>query len=109
MTLVNNFVASKFRGATYNYNNPSMYSSFQYFCSICVLFDKEKGQYHCKGCGLCRLGGEDKFFHCDKCEMCLPVSLQPSHKVCITYFSISDISFKTIRGILRESLAHTRR
>ena len=73
-----------------------MYPSFQYFCSICVLFDEEKGQYHCKGCGLCRLGGEDKFFHCDKCEMCLPVSLQPSHKVCITYCSINDISFKTI-------------
>ena len=74
-----------------------MYPSFQYFCSICVLFDEEKGQYHCKGCGLCRLGGEDKFFHCDKCEMCLPVSLQPSHKVCITYCSINDISFKTIQ------------
>ena len=74
-----------------------MYPSFQYFCSICVLFDEEKGQYHCKGCGLCRLGGEDKFFHCDKCEMCLPVSLQPSHKVCITYCSINDISFETIQ------------
>merc|ERR1711934_446288 len=58
----------------------------EYFCSICVLFDEEKGQYHCKGCGLCRLGGEDKFFHCDKCEMCLPVSLQPSHK-CIEKMS----------------------
>lgn len=52
-----------------------------YFCSICKLFDDEdKRQYHCDGCGICRIGGRDKFFHCEKCDMCLPVKMQNQHK-----------------------------
>ena len=27
----------------------------KYFCKICRLFDhKDKGQFHCEGCGICR-------------------------------------------------------
>lgn len=25
-----------------------------YYCDICHLFDKDKKQYHCDGCGICR-------------------------------------------------------
>lgn len=52
-----------------------------YFCEVCRLYDDEdKGQFHCEGCGLCRVGGKDKFFHCDKCGICLGVTLQGNHK-----------------------------
>lgn len=55
---------------------------FQYTCLECKLFDDEdKNQYHCEGCGICRIGGRDKFFHCEKCNMCLPVKLQNGHRV----------------------------
>nr|XP_002131327.1 RING finger and CHY zinc finger domain-containing protein 1 [Ciona intestinalis] len=46
----------------------------KYFCSICNLYDdKEKGQFHCDGCGICRVGGKDNFFHCHTCGLCLPL------------------------------------
>lgn len=29
----------------------------RYFCGICNLFDDEdRGQWHCEGCGICRVG-----------------------------------------------------
>lgn len=58
----------------------------EYFCGSCWLFDEEKGQYHCDGCGLCRIGGRIDYYHCDTCEMCLPVSLKSTHK-CIEKMS----------------------
>lgn len=55
----------------------------KYTCLECNLFDDEdKNQYHCDGCGICRVGGRDRFFHCAKCNMCLPVQLQNGHTVC---------------------------
>ncbi|XP_037790449.1 RING finger and CHY zinc finger domain-containing protein 1-like [Penaeus monodon] len=58
-----------------------------YYCGLCKLFDDEdRQQYHCDGCGLCRVGGRDKFFHCDTCEMCLPISIVDTHK-CIVKVS----------------------
>lgn len=55
---------------------------FQYTCLECNLFDDDdKNQYHCSGCGICRVGGAEKFFHCAKCNMCLPIQLQNRHKV----------------------------
>lgn len=57
----------------------------KYTCLECNLFDDEdKNQYHCDGCGICRVGGRDKFFHCAKCNMCLPIQLQNGHTVRIT-------------------------
>lgn len=57
----------------------------KYTCLECNLFDDvDKKQYHCNGCGICRLGGRDRFFHCAKCNMCLPVELQNGHKVSIS-------------------------
>ncbi|KAK5647491.1 hypothetical protein RI129_002383 [Pyrocoelia pectoralis] len=53
----------------------------KYTCLECNLFDDEdKNQYHCSGCGICRIGGADRFFHCEKCNMCLPVQLKNGHK-----------------------------
>jgi len=52
----------------------------------CKLFDdEEKNQYHCDGCGICRIGGRDKFFHCETCNMCLPVKLKNRHRVSILF------------------------
>ncbi|XVF47947.1 hypothetical protein PTKIN_Ptkin03bG0150400 [Pterospermum kingtungense] len=41
----------------------------KYFCQVCKLFDDDttKEQYHCDGCGICRIGGRKNFFHCCKC------------------------------------------
>ncbi|KAL7644928.1 UNVERIFIED_CONTAM: hypothetical protein RMT77_004745 [Armadillidium vulgare] len=73
-----------------------------YYCSICRLFDnKENSQYHCDGCGLCRVGGRENFFHCDRCKMCLPKSMTKhkciddiSHRdcpICLEYIHTSRI------------------
>lgn len=55
----------------------------QYTCLICNLFDDEdKDQYHCNGCGICRIGGRNNFFHCEVCNMCLPLQLKTNgHRV----------------------------
>ena len=69
----------------------------QYFCVECQIFDSvDKGQFHCKGCGLCRLGGRQNFFHCDTCEMCLPMGLQKSHCVRISLFISHNTSFSSL-------------
>ncbi|XP_052256295.1 RING finger and CHY zinc finger domain-containing protein 1-like [Dreissena polymorpha] len=53
----------------------------KYFCEKCRLYDDEdKGQFHCDGCGLCRIGGRSNFFHCEKCGICLSNSLKGKHK-----------------------------
>ena len=56
-----------------------------YFCSTCRFFDDDtsKGQFHCDGCGICRVGGRENYFHCDKCVACLPFSMLGAHK-CMT-------------------------
>ncbi|XP_074641658.1 RING finger and CHY zinc finger domain-containing protein 1-like [Tubulanus polymorphus] len=52
-----------------------------YFCSVCRLFDDvDKQQFHCDGCGICRIGGKDNYFHCIKCDVCLHNNLKEKHK-----------------------------
>ena len=52
-----------------------------YFCEPCRFYDDEdKGQFHCDGCGLCRVGGSENYFHCEKCVACLPLSMRGKHK-----------------------------
>jgi len=59
-----------------------------YFCSICRLYDdNDKQQFHCDGCGICRVGGRENFVHCDVCGFCLPKN-QP-HK-CVVNTSRND-------------------
>eukprot|EP00798_Chlamydomonas_sp_ICE-L_P000659 gene659-2094_t len=58
-------------------------SMANYYCSICHLFDDEKGRdiYHCPFCNVCRRGkglGID-FFHCMQCNACMSLSLFSSH------------------------------
>lgn len=71
---------------------------------MCHLFDRDKKQYHCGECGICRcgpapgvgrgegvaaaeplsfprIGPEEDFFHCSKCNLCLSLSLRGKHKV----------------------------
>ncbi|KAG8515236.1 RING finger and CHY zinc finger domain-containing protein 1, partial [Galemys pyrenaicus] len=52
----------------------------EYYCNICHLFDKDKKQYHCENCGICRIGPKEDFFHCLKCNLCLAMNLQGKHK-----------------------------
>jgi RING finger/CHY zinc finger protein 1 len=52
----------------------------RYFCEICRMYDdKDKQQFHCEACGICRVGGRDKYFHCPKCDMCLGKELEGDH------------------------------
>lgn len=52
-----------------------------YTCMTCCFFDDELGkeQFHCDSCGICRVGGRDKFFHCNTCGCCYSKSLQGNH------------------------------
>lgn len=53
----------------------------KYFCSICNMFDdRDRQQFHCDGCGLCRVGGRKNFFHCPTCDLCLSVDIRTTHK-----------------------------
>ncbi|KAL9851500.1 RING finger and CHY zinc finger domain-containing protein 1 [Geothlypis trichas] len=61
----------------------------EYYCDICHLFDRDKKQYHCQECGICRIGPKEDFFHCSKCNLCLSLSLQGKHK-CIENVSRQD-------------------
>ncbi|KAB8259571.1 hypothetical protein BDV32DRAFT_150215 [Aspergillus pseudonomiae] len=58
--------------------------SSQYYCNICKLWDNDtsKSIYHCNDCGICRIGqglGKD-FFHCKTCCVCLPISIENTHR-----------------------------
>ncbi|XP_034140054.1 RING finger and CHY zinc finger domain-containing protein 1 [Drosophila guanche] len=62
----------------------------KYTCLICNLFDDaDKQQYHCHGCGICRIGGADNFFHCEVCNMCLPIQLKIDGHRCVENISRS--------------------
>jgi len=52
-----------------------------YSCLICRMYDDvDKEQFHCDGCGICRVGGAENFFHCKKCDMCLGIGMKETHK-----------------------------
>ncbi|XP_032591877.1 RING finger and CHY zinc finger domain-containing protein 1 [Drosophila grimshawi] len=62
----------------------------KYTCLICNLFDDaDKQQYHCHGCGICRIGGAHNFFHCEVCNMCLPMQLKIDGHRCVENISRS--------------------
>nr|XP_047905673.1 RING finger and CHY zinc finger domain-containing protein 1 [Anser cygnoides] len=61
----------------------------EYYCGVCHLFDRDKKQYHCDECGICRIGPKEDFFHCSKCNLCLSLSLRGKHK-CIENVSRQD-------------------
>nr|DAD44728.1 TPA_asm: hypothetical protein HUJ06_002958 [Nelumbo nucifera] len=52
----------------------------QVICSLCgTEQETSKEQYHCNGCGICRIGGREKFFHCYTCGCCYSILLKNSH------------------------------
>lgn len=78
------FISSLFSIRKFQFFVPFVFtSSLQFTCLICNLFDDEdKDQYHCDGCGICRIGGRNNFFHCEVCNMCLPLQLKTDgHRV----------------------------
>lgn len=52
----------------------------EYFCPQCRLYDRDRSQFHCDKCGLCRVGPREKFYHCDTCSACLLKELEGNHK-----------------------------
>ena len=53
-----------------------------YFCEVCCLYDDDfdkKGVFHCEGCNICRVGGQENTFHCDTCIACFPLVAKASH------------------------------
>uniref|UniRef100_A0A2M3Z639 Putative vitellogenin n=1 Tax=Anopheles braziliensis TaxID=58242 RepID=A0A2M3Z639_9DIPT len=63
----------------------------RYTCLVCNLFDDEdRNQYHCDGCGICRVGGRGRFFHCEVCNMCLPLQLKFDGHRCVENVSRSN-------------------
>jgi RING finger/CHY zinc finger protein 1 len=44
---------------------------------LCLQISKE--QFHCDDCGICRVGGRDKFFHCQNCGACYGMGLRDKH------------------------------
>lgn len=55
----------------------------KYFCPTCKFYDNDtsKAQFHCDGCGLCRVGGRENFIHCDKCCVCYHADRFHNHQV----------------------------
>ncbi|TXG71784.1 hypothetical protein EZV62_000363 [Acer yangbiense] len=43
------------------------------------MLQTEKQQFHCDDCGICRVGGREKFYHCEKCGSCYSISLRDNH------------------------------
>lgn len=57
-----------------------------YFCNPCRLWsdDPAKAIYHCEGCGICRLGKRENYFHCDMgCNLCLPIDCSRADHHCV--------------------------
>jgi RING finger and CHY zinc finger domain-containing protein 1 len=76
-----------------------------YFCKICNLFDNNgeiKKIFHCNDCGICRIGGKDNFYHCNKCEGCISIKIKDNHNKCI------EKSFKDNCSICLEDIFNSR-
>nr|AEE62148.1 unknown [Dendroctonus ponderosae] len=55
----------------------------KYVCLECNLFDdEEKNQFHCQGCGICRIGGAERFFHCKKMQHVFAGATSKRPQVC---------------------------
>ncbi len=52
----------------------------EYHCNICNLWmNTTKEPFHCNKCGMCRVGGQQHFKHCDSCAMCIRESTFDNH------------------------------
>jgi RING finger/CHY zinc finger protein 1 len=107
-------------------NNPDCYkfnTSHKYFCNICNLWMNNKDKhlvildsilinnintntqiYHCKDCGICRMGIKDNYKHCSKCNSCYHKKSLDNHN-CIGNLKEENcpICMKDIWGAFRDS------
>lgn len=52
----------------------------EWHCPKCNLWmDLSKRPFHCDKCGICRVGGQDNFRHCEQCCMCISVAVYETH------------------------------
>jgi len=42
-----------------------------YYCGICHFYFENDNVFHCSKCGVCRLGSQDSYQHCDVCDVCI--------------------------------------
>lgn len=54
----------------------------------------------CSDCGICRVGGRDKFFHCATCNSCYAIALQQSH-VCVENAMVGGNGWRALQCFLR--------
>uniref|UniRef100_A0A0G4IG42 RING-type domain-containing protein n=1 Tax=Chromera velia CCMP2878 TaxID=1169474 RepID=A0A0G4IG42_9ALVE len=85
-----------------------------YFCGICKFWDNRgdiKKIFHCKDCGICRVGGAENFFHCKTCGSCYPRQLE--NHTCIERAMHQDCPiclenlFESIRSVAVLQCGHT--
>ena len=85
-----------------------------YFCKICNFFDDDisKQQFHCDKCGICRVGGEDNYYHCITCNSCIRTVLKNNH-VCIensfhnTCPICCELIFNSVKKVTMLKCGHT--
>ncbi|RYR51155.1 hypothetical protein Ahy_A06g026203 isoform C [Arachis hypogaea] len=57
--------------------------SYCYDEVVCAICNTEqpigKQQIHCDECEICRVGGQENYFHCEKCGSCYLVTLRDNH------------------------------
>ena len=52
----------------------------KYYCNICKFWSNDdSNKFHCKDCGICRVGNREDYFHCNICNTCINISLKESH------------------------------
>ena len=110
-------------------NNPECYKfnkPHKYFCKICNLWSNDKDKklvildsylitnintnselYHCKDCGICRMGLQKDITHCHKCNQCIFTRIFDNHQ-CITDMKDEKcpICFKELWGCFRDTCYH---
>ncbi|OXB74964.1 UNVERIFIED_CONTAM: hypothetical protein H355_013304 [Colinus virginianus] len=47
----------------------------EYYCDVCHLFDRDKQQYHCDECGICRTCYEEMLKEGYRCPLCMHSAL----------------------------------
>lgn len=64
--------------------------------------DTSKQQYHCDGCGICRVGGRANYTHCPRCSVCYTNETIATHTcvenalendcpVCLVYLYVTTL------------------
>jgi RING finger/CHY zinc finger protein 1 len=62
-------------------SNPDCRTQFaEYHCDRCNLWmELSKQPFHCDECGFCRVGGVEKYRHCNLCSMCINAETYNDH------------------------------